>query len=96
MAVHCETLDEVRSNIDRIDRQIVALIAERGQFVEQAARFKPAPEAVFDEDRFRQIITKVRALAEDAGTSADVVEAVYRAMVMGFTEWERGLVRDRG
>ncbi len=76
MVVHCETLDEVRANIDRLDRQIVALIAERGKYVEQAARFKATPDAVFDEARFNQIISKVRALANDAGTSVDVVEMI--------------------
>jgi isochorismate pyruvate lyase len=32
----CESLEEVRSQIDRIDRQIVACIAERGAYVKQA------------------------------------------------------------
>ncbi|MDR2125891.1 MAG: chorismate mutase [Prevotellaceae bacterium] len=35
-----ENLDEVRENIDRIDRQIVQLIAERGAFVRQASNFR--------------------------------------------------------
>jgi isochorismate pyruvate lyase len=96
MAAKCESLQEVRTNIDLIDRQIVGLIAERGQYVEQAARFKATPDAVFDDARFSEIIVRVRALATEAGTSADVVEAVYRTMVTGFTEWEKGLVRERG
>ena len=36
----CKTLGEVRSNIDRLDRDIVRLIAERGRYVHEAARFK--------------------------------------------------------
>jgi len=96
MVVRCESLAEVRSNIDRIDREIVALIAERGQYVEQAARFKASASAVFDKTRFDQILARVRLFAEQAGASPDVVEGVYRSMVMGFTEWEQGLVRDRG
>ncbi|MDP9031075.1 MAG: chorismate mutase, partial [Pseudomonadota bacterium] len=40
MAVNCTSLEQVRENIDRLDRQIVALLAERGGFVSQAARFK--------------------------------------------------------
>jgi isochorismate pyruvate lyase len=95
MVVRCASLDEVRSNIDRIDREIVGLIAERGEYVEQAARFKASPSAVFDKTRFDQILARVRSLAEEAGTSPEVVESVYRSMVMGFTEWEQGLVRDR-
>ncbi|MFC5222352.1 chorismate mutase [Bifidobacterium leontopitheci] len=34
----CESLDEVRANIDRIDTRLVDLIAERGTYVAQAAQ----------------------------------------------------------
>ena len=40
MTVACTTLEEVRENIDRLDQHIVTLLAERGHFVSQAARFK--------------------------------------------------------
>ena len=36
----CATLGEVRVNIDRIDHEIVRLMAERGSFVHEAGRFK--------------------------------------------------------
>lgn len=38
--MECKDLEEVRSNIDKIDNQIVKLIAERGSFVKQASKFK--------------------------------------------------------
>lgn len=36
----CESLEEVRANIDRIDDEIIKLIAERGTYVVQASSFK--------------------------------------------------------
>src|SRR4029077_19838101 len=42
----CKTLGEVRSNIDRIDRQIIRLMAERSHYVHDAARFKANPAQV--------------------------------------------------
>ncbi|WP_225547860.1 chorismate mutase [Chromobacterium violaceum] len=36
----CQNLAETRAQIDRIDRALVALIAERGICVRQAAAFK--------------------------------------------------------
>lgn len=36
----CSSLDEVRDNINRIDNEIIKLIAERGQYVVQASSFK--------------------------------------------------------
>jgi hypothetical protein len=38
--MEARSLNEVRENIDRLDRAIIRLMAERGGFVEQAARFK--------------------------------------------------------
>ena len=40
MVVNCDSLEQVREKIDGLDRQIVGLIAERGAYVSQAARFK--------------------------------------------------------
>ena len=61
-AVNCASIEEVRSNIDRIDRQIVALLAERGIFVKQAARFKKTTDDVKAPQRVEQVIAKVTAL----------------------------------
>ena len=36
----CNNLEEVRSNIDRIDNEIIKLIAERTDYVKQASAFK--------------------------------------------------------
>ena len=46
MVVNCDSLEQVREKIDGLDRQIVGLIAERGAYVSQAARFKKDSDAV--------------------------------------------------
>ena len=40
MDVRCNSLNEVRENIDNIDREIVALLAARGNFVAQEHHLK--------------------------------------------------------
>jgi isochorismate pyruvate lyase len=84
----CVALEEVRTNIDEIDRKIVVLIAERGNFVMQAARFKKSADDVKNTQRVDQVISKVRALAQNAGANSDVTEAVYRAMISAFINVE--------
>ena len=37
---NCNNIEEVRTNINNIDEEIVKLIAQRGHFVKQAAKFK--------------------------------------------------------
>jgi isochorismate pyruvate lyase len=85
----CDTLGEVRTNIDRIDHQIVALIGERGGYVREAARFKANPAAVEDKARVEQIIARLRTLAVEDKAPPDVVEATYRALIAAYTDEER-------
>lgn len=85
----CASLAEVRSNIDRLDRDIIRLMAERGGFVCEAARFKTDTAAVAAPARVEQVIAKVRGLAEEAGLPPEVAEAAYRAMIGAFITMER-------
>ena len=80
----CNSLEDVRANIDRIDRQIVAHLAERGEYVKQAARFKKSTDDVRAPQRVEQVIGKVRGLAGELGADPEVTERVYRAMIAGF------------
>lgn len=84
----CESIEQVRANIDRIDRQMVALLAERGGYVAQAARFKNSSEEVRAPQRVEQVLARVTALARELGANPEVTERVYRAMIAAFIEAE--------
>ena len=85
----CANLAEVRENIDRLDRQIVALLAERGRYVKDAARFKRDAFQVSAPQRQQEVLDKVKALAEKEGAYPEVVEAAYRALIAGFIAREQ-------
>nr|WP_294479315.1 chorismate mutase [uncultured Ruminococcus sp.] len=80
----CNDIGEVRKEIDRIDDMIVKLIAERGQYVKQAAGFKKNSDDVKAPDRVEKVIAGVRAKAELYGADPDIAEAVYRTMINCF------------
>lgn len=80
----CNSLDEVRHNIDRIDRQLVALIAERGSYVKQAAAFKHSAAEVPAPQRVAQVLARVDGLAGELGADRTVVGAVWRSMIDAF------------
>jgi isochorismate pyruvate lyase len=87
----CRTLGEVRTNIDRLDQEIIRLIAERGHYVYEAARFKPNPAEVQAPEREEAIVRKIMATAEQDGLPPKVAEATYRAMLRAFVEYEQGV-----
>lgn len=84
----CETLADVRSAIDQIDFMLVGLLAERGRYVHEAARFKRNQAEVAAPDRARQVIEQALQHARQMGAAPEVVEAVYRAMVGAFIQLE--------
>jgi isochorismate pyruvate lyase len=85
----CATLAEVRQNIDRIDRELVRLMAERGRYVHEASRFKANPAQVEAPERAEAVVRKAMSLAEEYGLSARIAENTYRAMVRSFTDYEQ-------
>lgn len=76
-------MSDVRREIDRLDRDIVSLLAERQNYIEQAAHIKQSRDTVRDDARVADVIAKVRASAARVGAHSDLAETVYRAMV----EW---------
>lgn len=88
MEVDCSSLEQVRANIDRIDRQLVTLLAERGAYVAAAARFKKTTDDVQAPQRVEQVIVKVTALSQELGADPHITEQVYRAMISAFIQSE--------
>jgi len=85
----CASLGEVRANIDRIDRTILAAMAERGKYVAEAGRFKKDPAAVSDPARVEAIVARVGKIAEAEGLAPQVAQTTWRAMIAAFEEEER-------
>jgi isochorismate pyruvate lyase len=85
----CANLLEVRTNIDRLDHEIIRLMAERGEYVAEAGRFKADPAAVSAPTRVEEVIAKVKTIARENGLSESVAERSYRAMIAAFEDYER-------
>lgn len=86
--MNCKSLEEVRENIDRIDNDIIRLIAERGTYVLQAVQFKKDTNGVQAPKRVEAVISKVRKYASEYGADQDMVETLYREMISGFIRLE--------
>lgn len=85
---NCNNIEEVRTNINNIDEEIVKLIAQRGHFVKQAAKFKKDTADVKAPKRVEEVISKVKNLAKTVGANEEVVENVYRTMIDSFINAE--------
>lgn len=90
----CKSLAEVRANIDRLDKLIVPLLAERAGYVSQAPLFKPEKAQVVDIPRIEEIVLKVRHMATENGTDPDLVEHIYRSMIDAYIMFETRVWKD--
>lgn len=80
-AESCTVMTEVRYEIDRIDRILVRLLAERQRYIEAAARIKRNRSAVRDEARIEDVVAKVLQSARREGLSPDIAESVWRLLI---------------
>jgi isochorismate pyruvate lyase len=95
-AEECSTMDEVRAEIDRIDRALVDLIGERFTYVDRAWKLKQAPADARVPWRIQQVIDKVRARAVENGLPPELVEALWRQMIGWFIQYEEEKLRENG
>lgn len=82
------TMIEVRAGVDELDRQIVALLAQRFAHMRAAARIKPERSDVRDEARKAQVIANARAEAERLGAPGDVIAALWDDLVEASIAYE--------
>ncbi|MEC9368909.1 MAG: chorismate mutase [Pseudomonadota bacterium] len=90
----CASMDDVRKEIDRLDTQLVDLIAERFTYVDRAWQLKNSPDEAVVPWRIQQVIDKVKARAEKTGLPPELVEAIWRQMIGWFIQYEEEKLKD--
>lgn len=82
-----DPLAELRARIAELDTQLCALLAERMRVAEAIGREKAARNAPISvRDIEDQVLARARAAAPGIGVSANVMEAIFQAIVMGSVE----------
>jgi chorismate mutase / prephenate dehydrogenase len=92
------TLEELRQRVTDIDRQLIALVAERKAVSEEVAQVKRATgRSTRDYEREREVILGVRAMAEERGVSPALAEQLLRLLIRSsLTTQEQASVVARG
>ena len=82
------TLDEVRLSIDKIDDEMINLIAKRKQLVIEAVKLKTKDQIV-DQERIEKILTNLNKKAKLKKLPKGLVEKLWKAMIDEFIEYEK-------
>ena len=77
----CTTMAEVRTGVDQVDRDLVALLARRFAYMDAASRIKTERSTVRDNVRKAQVIANVRAAARSGRLPEDGIADLWDRLV---------------
>lgn len=86
-------MNEVREEIDRIDLELVDLMAQRFGYVDRAWQLKKGPGDAYVPWRIQQVIDKVKTRATQKGLPPQLTEALWRQMIGWFVQYEEEKLR---
>ncbi|MCX8130166.1 MAG: chorismate mutase [Clostridia bacterium] len=92
-ADECLNIEEIRSEIDRIDMRIISEISSRYKYVKAAARYKKDEESVKATDRVKKMMEARRQWALEEGLDPDVIEKLFTCLVNYFIGEELKQIR---
>ncbi|MFQ8432610.1 chorismate mutase [Amaricoccus sp. W119] len=78
----CADMAELRREIDRLDRELVAMLSERRRYIERAAELKRGngwPARI--ETRVEEVVARARRTAEENELDPELVEALWRRLI---------------
>ena len=78
-----DTLSSLRDDLDAVDRRLVAALAERQRLVGSVAAVKAGDDSLplHDADREQSLLSRVHALAEEAGVDGYFASQLYRQIL---------------
>lgn len=77
----CEKKEEVREQIDKIDKAILELFALRFEYVKSIVRFKNDRDEVIAQGRKDQVINDRSDWAEELGLDGQTFGDIYRLLI---------------
>jgi len=93
---NCQSLDEIREEIDKVDDKIVELLVERSKYVKQATKFKNSIEDVKSGDRVKKVMDRTRAQAIEKGINPMMVEKVFETLINEMVSYEIEEFQNKG
>lgn len=95
LPAECESKDDVRAEIDRIDQRLLTLLAERHRYVTRMAEIKTDPHEAYDPQRIEAVISKVRSRSGDLELDEDQAELLWRTLIDWNVNYEKGIIAAR-
>ena len=84
----CQNMTDIRTEIDRLDQQVITLLGQRFGYVKAASKFKTSTSDVKAPERLSAMLKQRRLWAEEQGLNPEAIEKMYQDLVNHFIEEE--------
>jgi isochorismate pyruvate lyase len=91
----CTTKAHIRTEIDRLDAELVALLTERFAYVQRMAELKTSPDEALVPERVDEVIDRVAAAAQQSGLDEELTRDLWRRLIEWNIEFERRTIAKR-
>ncbi|MGV8854816.1 MAG: chorismate mutase [Devosia sp.] len=91
----CQSKEDVRVEIDRIDNALLTLFAERHSYVTRMAEIKTDPHEAHDVARIESVIAKIRGRSLALDLDEDQAELIWRTLIDWNVNYEKGIIAAR-
>jgi isochorismate pyruvate lyase len=88
----CQTKEDVRAEIDRIDQALISLFAERHRYVTRMAQIKTDPHEANDPARIAVVIDKQRKRAAELDLDEDQAALIWTTLIDWNINYEKGII----
>ncbi|MEW2915408.1 chorismate mutase [Leisingera sp. JC11] len=91
----CSSMEALRAEIDRLDIELVQLLAVRAGYIDRAVQLKQQngwPARI--PDRVEEVVMNARAAAEGEGLDPDLIERLWRQLVDWSIAREARVIRE--
>lgn len=86
----CTSIDEVREEIDNIDKVIISLLSQRFGYVKEVVKYKKNDAASIEASgRRNAVIESRRRWAEENGLDPDAIGQMYANLIQYFISEEK-------
>ncbi len=78
----CKTMQDLRVQIDKLDRQLIEMLVTRAKYIDRASQLKPGeglPARI--PDRVEEVVQRVRASSDQLGMDPDLAEKLWRILI---------------
>ncbi|WP_293573352.1 chorismate mutase [Phaeobacter sp.] len=91
----CADMAALRRQIDRLDRDLIALLVERASYIDRAIALKTEngwPARI--PDRVEEVVMNARTAAAAKGLDPDLIEVIWRQLVEWSIAREARVIRE--